>query len=181
MSRSKVDVVNRVAARGDRPARHQERPRAGIEERSRQARQRFGAGLVTGDGVAGGQHHPVGVGLQLCDFAGGEQPVIEFGLLSRNAQRQRRFGKALDIAGDEPVGGKIYDTVIGERGCASPWSRSHPCRDECRKRQRRGPLRPHSIRPRYRATAARPMRAWLDRRRRPARKRCGRGWSRCAG
>ena len=74
------------------------------------------------------------------DFAGGEQPVIEFGRLSRNAQRQRRFGKALHIAGDEPVAGKIYDTVIGERGCASPWSRSHPCRDECRKRQRRGPL-----------------------------------------
>jgi hypothetical protein len=71
---------------------------------------------------------------------------------------QRRFDKAHHIAGDKPVGGKIYDTVIGERGCASPWSRSHPCRDECRKQQRRGPLRPRSIRPRYQATAARPMR-----------------------
>jgi hypothetical protein len=29
---------------------------------------------------------------------------------------QRRFGKALHIAGDEPVGGKINDTAIGERG-----------------------------------------------------------------
>jgi len=40
--------------------RHQQRPRAGLEERARQSRQRFRARLVARDGIAGGQHDPVG-------------------------------------------------------------------------------------------------------------------------
>src|SRR5437764_760415 len=47
--------------------RHQQRSRAGIEERARETRQRFGAGLVTGNGVARREHHPVRVELELRD------------------------------------------------------------------------------------------------------------------
>ena len=95
--------------------RNQQRAGAGIEERSRQPRPRFGAGLFTGDGIAGGQNHPVGVEFQLRDFARGQQAVVEFGWLFWNAQHQRGFGEALYVAGDEPVGGEIDDRVIGER------------------------------------------------------------------
>jgi hypothetical protein len=153
--------------------RHQERPRAGLKERPRRARQRFGAGLGSGDGVAGGQHHPVGVELQLRDFACREQPIVEFGRLSRNGPATVRQGPSHRRRRARGWQNKRY----GNRraGRTSPWSRSHPCRDECRKRQRRGPLRPRSIRPRYRATLAAPTRARHDRRRRPARIECGVG------
>jgi len=95
--------------------RHQQRPRAGIEERSRQPRQRFGTGLVAGNRIAGRQHHPIGIELQLRDFARGEQAVVELGWLFWNAQHQRWFGKPFHVAGNETVRGEIDDALIGER------------------------------------------------------------------
>ena len=93
----------------DRPMRNPKRPRACIEERPREPGQRFGAGSVTGNRIARRQHHPIGVELQLRDFAGGQKSIVEFGRLPRNAQHQRRFGKSLDVAGDETMGREIDD------------------------------------------------------------------------
>ena len=111
---SKVEVVSRMAAlRLHRPVRDQQRARAGIEERARKARQCFRAGLVAGDGVAGGEHHPVGIELELRHLAGGEEAVIEFARLSGKRERQRWLGQSLDLAGDETMGGEIDDAIIG--------------------------------------------------------------------
>src|SRR5216684_7221474 len=70
----------------DRPVRDQQRPGARVEERPRETRQRLRAGLVAGDGVAGRQHYPISIELQLRDFTGGEQTVVELGWLFWNAQ-----------------------------------------------------------------------------------------------
>ena len=111
--RSKVEVVSRVAAFAiDRPVRDQQRARAGIEERARQPRQRFRAGLVARDGIAGGKHHPIGIKLELRHLARGEQAIIELARLLRQRQRQRRLAQSLHLAGHEPMRGKIDDAVI---------------------------------------------------------------------
>ena len=81
---SKVEVVSRIAAlRFHRPVRDEQRAGAGIEERAGESRQRFRAGLVAGDGVAGGEHHPVRVELELRHLAGGEQAVVGLARLLR--------------------------------------------------------------------------------------------------
>ena len=112
---SKVEVVSRIAAFLHRPVRDEERARARIEERARKAGERFRPGLVAGDGVAGGEHHPVGVELELRHFACGEEAVVELARLFRQRERKRRLRQSLDLAGDEPMGGEIDDAVIRER------------------------------------------------------------------
>ena len=48
------------------------------------------------------------------DFACSEETIVEIGRHLRDAQHQRRFGNALDVTGDQTVGRKIDDAVIGE-------------------------------------------------------------------
>ena len=110
---SKVEVVSRVAAPMRPtiaiPTAHR---RAGIEEGARQARQRLRAGLVAGGGVAGRQHHPVGIELELCTSLAVSRPSSIRGL-RRDRERERRLAQPLHVAGDEPMSGEIDDAVIG--------------------------------------------------------------------
>ena len=113
---SKVAVASRVAAfEFDRPVRDQQCAGAGIKERARKSGQRFGAWRVAGNRVAGRQDDPVGIQLELRDLARGEQAVVIGGRLRRNAQRERRLGKTLHVAGYQPMGGEIDNTIVGER------------------------------------------------------------------
>ena len=114
---SKVDVVSRIAAfDSTAQCETEQRTRAGIEERAGKSRQCLRAGLVAGNGVAGGENDPVGVELELRHLAGGEQAVVEIARLLRQGERKRRLRQSLDLAGDEAVGGEIDDAVIGECG-----------------------------------------------------------------
>jgi len=51
----------------------------------------------------------------LCNFARGEQAIIEFRRRLRKAKHQRRFGNAFDVAGNQTMGGEIDDAVVGQR------------------------------------------------------------------
>ena len=57
--------------------RHEKRACPAIKECAGQARKCFGPGLAARNRVAGGQYHPVGVELELCNLAGGEEAVVE--------------------------------------------------------------------------------------------------------
>ncbi|MGY4605700.1 hypothetical protein ACVW16_004112 [Bradyrhizobium sp. USDA 4474] len=72
------------------PMRNQQRTCAGVEEATRQSRQRLGARLVAGNRVAGRQHHPICIELELRDLTRREQTVVELGRLIWN--RKRRDG-----------------------------------------------------------------------------------------
>ena len=95
--------------------RDQQRARTGIEERARQSRQGLGAGLVACDGVAGRQHNPIRIELELGDFTRGEQTVVELRGLIGNGERERGLTQSLDVAGNEAVGGKVDDAVLSKR------------------------------------------------------------------
>jgi hypothetical protein len=99
----------------DRPMRNARG--AGVEERARQARQGFRAGLVAGDGFASRQDHPIGIELEPRDFARRQQAVVEIGRLFREAEHQRRLGRSLNVAGNQSMGGEIDDAVVHQR-CA---------------------------------------------------------------
>src|SRR5262245_5663283 len=91
----------------DRPVRYEERSRPGIEEGPRKPRQRFRAGLVGSCGVAGRQHYPIGIELEQRDLARREEAVVKLGRLCWQGERERRFAKSRDVAGDETVGRKM--------------------------------------------------------------------------
>src|SRR3954451_21866214 len=95
--------------------RDQECARTGVEERARQSRQGLGAGLVARDGVAGRQHNPIRVELELSDFTCGEQTVVELSGLIGNGERERGLTQSLDVAGNQAVGGKVDDAVLSKR------------------------------------------------------------------
>ena len=103
------------------PMRDQKRAGTGIEERTRQPGQRLGAGIaIAGRGVAGRQDDPVGIQLQLRDFAGGQQSVIGFGCLGRNGQRNGRLRLVADeqrrFTCDQCMGCEIENPVVGKPG-----------------------------------------------------------------
>ncbi len=115
LSASKVPVVSLTAAfEFDRPVRHEQRPRARIEEGPRETRQRLGARPVAGGGVAGRQHDEIGVELELGDLARGEETVILAARLLGQAERERGLRQALHFARDETVGREIDDAVAIE-------------------------------------------------------------------
>ena len=98
----------------DRPIGDQQRARSGIEEGAAEPRGRLGAGARRRAGVAGGEHDPIRVELEREDLLHRQQPVaLDAGDLGR-AQRQRRLGQAVEIAGDEAVGGESDDPVARE-------------------------------------------------------------------
>jgi hypothetical protein len=50
------------------------------------------AGRISGCGVAGRQHHPVGVELEMRHLARRQQAVVKFGRLLGQRELERRFG-----------------------------------------------------------------------------------------
>ena len=93
----------------------QERSRAGVEEGARQPRQALAAQPAVGRrGVAGREHDPVGVELELRDLAGVEQPVFVGARRRGRRQRQRRLALALELARQEAVGREGDDPVLAE-------------------------------------------------------------------
>jgi hypothetical protein len=96
--------------------RHQKRARAGIEERARQSRQRFRPRRLARHGVAGRQHHPIGIEFELRHLACGQEAVVAIRRRRRNSERQRRLADALDVAGNEAMGREIDHAVIGKVG-----------------------------------------------------------------
>ena len=71
------------------PVRHDQRSGAGIEERPRKTRQRLGPRFLLCGGIACRQNHPVGIELELCDFACLQQAIVKisrlFGMVSTKA------------------------------------------------------------------------------------------------
>ena len=94
--------------------RHEQRAGAGIEECPRETRKCLGARPVARHGVAGREHDPVGIELELGDLARGQEPVVEVARLWRNGERQRRLGKVLHVAGNQPVSGKVDNAVVAK-------------------------------------------------------------------
>ncbi len=100
-SSAKVPVVSlHRRIRVDIPVRHQQGPRLGVEEGARQTGEGLGIALVAGSGVAGRQHHPVGIELELRHLGSREQAVVLFELGCRGravgrGQDQGRFGLGL--------------------------------------------------------------------------------------
>jgi hypothetical protein len=86
---SNVDVVNRVAALESLRQCETSSARAPDRRRRREARQGFRARLLTCRRIAGGQHHPIGIELELRHLARGQQPIVEFARLIGQSQRKR--------------------------------------------------------------------------------------------
>jgi hypothetical protein len=85
---SNVEVVSRIAALlSTAQCEDEQRTCASIED-ARANLIGFGAGLVAGNGVAGLQHYPVGVELELPYLARGEETVIHIARLLRQRKRE---------------------------------------------------------------------------------------------
>ena len=111
----------------DRPVRDQQRPGARVEKRPREARQCLRTRLVAGDGVAGRQHHPIGIEPQRRDFAGGEQTVVELGRRYPFARASPASLTSIFLNSPGPVtrSGKSSRSVV-EPACMSMPSGSQP-------------------------------------------------------
>ena len=100
------------------PVRDNQRSGARIEEGARKARQRFRAGFFWCRRVASGQHHPVGIKLELRDLARGQKPVVELVRHVRERERQGRLRltlvELLQVSRNQPMGGKIDDPILVE-------------------------------------------------------------------
>jgi hypothetical protein len=147
--------------------RHQQRPRAGLEERARQSRQRFRARLVARDGIAGGQHDPVGIELELRDLACGQQAIVElrrlFGMLSASDGSATPKGESAAASRARPTPAPRQKSVSAEVAtlrAATDDAKTAPLRAAAtsRKSQREtGPFNPTSrIYGFARASSARP-------------------------
>ena len=110
---SNVEVASRVAAFDHRPVRHEQRAAAGIEERAGESRQRFRPRLVAGNRVAGRQHHPVGIELELRHLARGEQAIV------KRTWLRRRRGLTLSGGGDHLREGLVHDPEYRQFGPVS--------------------------------------------------------------
>jgi hypothetical protein len=68
--------------------------------------------------VASGEHHPIGIEVELRDLARAQEPIVKVAWLVWYRERQGRFrralGKLLQISRKEPMGREIDDTVLVE-------------------------------------------------------------------
>ena len=94
--------------------RHQQRAGILLCRRPRETRECFRARPIARHGVAGREHDPVGIELELGDLTRGQEPVVEVARLYRNGERQRRLGEVLHVAGNQPVSGKVDNAVVAE-------------------------------------------------------------------
>jgi hypothetical protein len=100
------------------PMGDDERSCSGIEKGPSKPGQSFRAWFVFRCRVAGGEHGPIGIELQLRDFAGGQEPVIVISGLIRDGQGQRWFNLALrelvQVARNQAVRREIDNAVLVE-------------------------------------------------------------------
>lgn len=113
-SAAAVSRVSQAVLGIDVPVAHQERPRAGVEERAGQPGQPLRARFAArAGGVAGREHHEVGVEVQARDLARSQEPVVPFAGGGR-AQRQRRLGEPGELAREQAVGRERDGPVAAE-------------------------------------------------------------------
>src|SRR6266446_2806509 len=100
---------------GHRPVRDEQGARARVEEGPRQAREALPAQLaVRGRRVAGREHDPVRVELELGDLGRVEEPVLVGRGRGGRRQGQRGLALALELAGQDPVRGEGDHAEAGE-------------------------------------------------------------------
>jgi hypothetical protein len=100
------------------PVRHQKRSPPGIEKCAGEPRQSLRTGPVPGRRVAGREHHPVGIELELGGLARREKPIIERGRIIRQRENKCRFGIQFGELGDftrkQTMGCEVDDAIVLE-------------------------------------------------------------------
>src|SRR6266508_5616295 len=98
--------------RAHRPVSDQDCPRAGIKEGPPETGGRLCTGTGARSGVAGRQHHPVGIELECENLLHREQAVALRSGHRRRGERERRLGEPAEVAGNEAVGGEHDNAVF---------------------------------------------------------------------
>ena len=100
------------------PVRHQKRSPPGVEKCAGEPRQSLRTGPVPGRRVAGREHHPLGIELELGGLARREKPIIERGRIIRQRENKCRFGIQLGELGDftrkQAMGCEVDDAIVLE-------------------------------------------------------------------